>query len=200
MLDVPRPKAKRAHLWERADAEFYIEPSRVTRQLLGVERFVGTVWDPACGQGNVIRAAHADGLAPFGTDIVRRTDAPWFMGEHDFLGDKPPRLRFDNIITNPPFGKAKTAEAFIRKALSITPSKVAAFVDIRFIAGAQRAAGLFSHYPPARVWIVTPRASCPPGSYLAAGGKAGNGSSDYVWLVWDCSGPAAAGPALGWLR
>lgn len=62
-----------------------------------------------------------------------------------------------------------------------------------------RAAGLFAELPPSRVWVVTPRVSCPPGSYLAAGNKAGNGSSDWCWLVWDLRRPTAR-PEFGWLR
>lgn len=196
MLDVPA-RDKRAHLWDRADDEWYVEPVRATRQLLDLEAFSGDVWDPACGQGNIIAACEENGLRAFGTDIRRRVEAPWFIGEFDFLGDARPPLAFDRIITNPPFGRAKLAEAFIRKALSLT-DQVAAFVDIRFLAGADRATGLYRDHPPSRVWIITPRPSCPPGAALAAGAKASGGTADYCWLVWDATIPAA-GPALGWL-
>jgi hypothetical protein len=92
-----------------------------------------------------------------------------------------------NIVMNPPFYRADGAEFFIRRALSFAVRKVCAFVDIRFLAGDGRAKGLFAQFPPTRIWIIHPRVSCPPGEYLEAGGKAGNGSSDWCWLVWSKS-------------
>jgi len=189
--------AKQAHVWQRDSLDWYVEPESVTRDLLSVESFVGTVWDPACGGGNIVRAVLASGGEAFGTDIVQRPGEFPFAGCFDFL--KQGSGFVSNIVMNPPFFRAKGAEAFIRHALAITKGKVAAFVDIRFLAGFERATGLFAEHPPARVWIVTPRVSCPPGDYLAAGGKAGNGSSDWCWLVWDRTLPPSA-TQIGWLR
>lgn len=200
---------KRSHLWERDELDWYVEPERATETLLSVERFVGPVWDPACGSGNIMRVFGRSGTTCAGSDIVRRIPddlSHLFASEFDFLTacTDPPNLPFPtwhatNIVTNPPFFRAKGAEAFIRKALSIAAGKVCAFVDIRFIAGAERANGLFAEHPPHRIWIVTPRVSCPPGSYLAAGNKAGNGSSDWCWLVWDRTAPPQQ-TSIGWLR
>ncbi|WP_226576484.1 TRM11 family methyltransferase [Acuticoccus sediminis] len=195
---------KNAHVWEQDELNWYVEPTRATEQLLGVERFTGRILDPCCGQGNIVTTLLAAGYDAIGSDIVDRTGgAPWFQGKLDALKD----YGFDylaaadcpNIIMNPPFYRAKGAEAFIRLALSSATGKVAAFVDARFIFGADRATGLYAEYPPHRVWIITPRVSCPPGSYLAAGNKAGGGSADWCWLVYDMTAPFA-GTRLGWLR
>lgn len=186
---------KRSHLWERDELDWYVEPPRATEQLLTVERFVGPIWDPACGQGNIVRALRAAGCEAVGSDIADRG----FGGVQDFLDPDCEFVNVANIVTNPPFFRAKGAEAFIRRALSIASGKVCAFVDIRFIAGAERAKGLFTDHPPHRIWIVTPRVSCPPGQFLLDGGKAGNGSSDWCWLVWDQTAPSAQ-TSIGWLR
>lgn len=53
-----------------------------------------TVWEPACGKGNIIRYLKANGFLAFGTDILSGTD---------FLTCKPEDS--DLIITNPPFSK-----------------------------------------------------------------------------------------------
>ena len=191
-----KTKAKKARVWARADLEWYVEPERVTDQLLTVERFLGPVWDPAMGGGNIIRSIARAGMICAGTDIVRRKHeadvAKLFAGEVDFLSEaasawspfayQGPAL---NIVCNPPFYRAKGTEAFIRHALAIATGKVAMFVDIRFLAGDGRAHGLFDEHPPHRIWIIVPRPSCPPGAYLAEGNKAGNGASDWIWLVWD---------------
>lgn len=190
--------AKNAHVWERDDLDWYVEPKRATEQLLTVERFVGRIHDPSCGQGNIVTTLITHGYHASGSDLVDRTGgAGWFRGGADFLSDGA--MYAENIVMNPPFFRAKGAEAFIRKAIQVATAKIAAFVDIRFLAGDGRANGLFAEHPPNRVWIVTPRVSCPPGQYLLDGGKAGNGSSDWCWLIWDKTAPFS-GTATGWLR
>ena len=194
--------AKAAHTWALADDSWYVEPGDCTTALLQVERFRGEVWDPACGGGNIVKAIRATGRGAHGTDIVDRgwdSDRVMFRGVRDFLQTEPSDFPADNIITNPPFGRGALTEAFIRHALSSpTLAKLAVFTDVRFLTGRKRAAGLYSDVPPDRVWIITPRPSCPPGAYLAAGNKAGGGAADYCWLVWDRTAPSC-GTRTGWL-
>lgn len=199
---LAEPEAKKSRVWARDSLDWYVEPRAATDALLRVERFNGAVFDPCCGVGNIVEACLDSGKLAFGSDIVRRVpvDTPWFTREADFLAGGVDDQPCPNIVMNPPFFRAKGAEAFIRKALSIATGKVCAFVDIRFIAGSERANGIFAELPPHRIWIVTPRVSCPPGAYLAAGNKAGNGSSDWCWLVWSMTEPPAQNPQLGWLR
>lgn len=196
-------KKKQAHVWARDEHDWYVDPPHASEALFRVEEFDGAIWDPACGKGNIVLNALAAGHEAVGTDIVDRhpVEPPWFLGERDFLGRDIDALA-PNIVTNPPFYRAKGAEAFIRKALSIAEGKVAAFVDIRFVAGNERATGLFTEFPPERVYIIHPRVSCPPGAYLEAGGKAGNGSSDWCWLVWPVEGlrDGRLGTELKWLK
>lgn len=189
---------KNAHIWDRDDLDWYVEPETSTAALLRVERFVGRIHDPACGQGNIVRTLIAHGYEASGSDLVDRAGSPgWFKGHADFLGDHA--LYDDNIVMNPPFFKAKGAEAFIRKAHAVAKGKVAAFVDIKFLAGGGRANGLYREIPPHRIWIITPRPSCPPGHVLADGSKASGGTADWCWLVWDKTAPFV-GTTLGWLR
>jgi len=192
---------KAAHIWERGELDWYVEPESVTAALLKVERFVGAVFDPCCGGGNIVRAFHAAGHhAAAGSDIVLRIDPKpsWFFGPRDWLAEDV-AAACDNVVMNPPFFKAKGAEAFIRKAIRWTKGKVCAFVDVKFLAGAGRAKGLFRDHAPSRVWIITPRPSCPPGAFLQAGNKAGGGTADYCWIVWDMSAPSSE-TRIGWLR
>ncbi len=189
---------KKAHLWERDELDWYCEPEWATAALLKVEKFVGKSHDPACGRGNIVRTLIDAGYEASGSDLVDRAGSPgWFKGCTDFLGDHA--FYADNIITNPPFYKAKGTEAFIRKALSVAKGKVAIFTDIKFLAGSGRANGIYSELPPHRVWVITPRPSCPPGHVLAAGGKASGGTADWCWMVWDLTAPFT-GAELGWLR
>lgn len=190
---------KAAHVWERDPLDFYVEPRRATEGLLSVETFTGGILDPACGAGNIVETCIAAGLKAAGTDIKRRTGKPWFIEERDYLAPGYP-WRADNIICNPPFYRAKGTEEFIRLALSRATRKVAVFTDLKFLAGSGRANGLYAEHPPTRVWIITPRPSCPSGAMLEAGGEASGGTADWVWLVWCLDERPPVAPALGWIR
>ena len=93
--------------YERRPLDFYETPTWVTQALLRRVNVCGTVWEPACGGGKIVRA-----LAPrniLATDIV---------SGYDFLEDKHVYPIFDWIVTNPPFGQGgRVAHSFIRKAL-----------------------------------------------------------------------------------
>jgi hypothetical protein len=192
-------KEKKAHVWERDGLDWYVEPTFSTAALAKVERFVGPVLDPCCGQGNIVRTLREAGIEAVGTDITRRVpeETDWFLGEVDFRDVGA--ISQPNVCMNPPFFKAKGAEQFIRHALALAPAKVAAFVDVRFIGSEGRAAGLYAEFPPNRIYSISPRPSCPPGEYLLAGGKASNGTADYVWLIWNRSEPYT-GTQFFWLR
>jgi hypothetical protein len=188
---------KDAHVWDRGEHDWYVEPTVATAALLTVERFPGLILDPCCGGGNIVKTCLQHGYKAIGTDIVRRTDEPWFHGERPF--EDLPDHAIPNIISNPPFYGAKGTEAFIRRGVKAATAKLAVFVDIRFLGGNGRTTGLYAEMPPNRVWIITPRVSCPPGTYLAAGNKAGNGSSDWAWMVWDLTSPPPRASELRWL-
>ena len=188
------PSPKRAHVWDRDFLDWYIEPEACTDALLRAERFVGHVWDPACGQGNVLRACLRAGMVVSGGDIVERGMR---VEVADFLTCLPRQAQ--NIITNPPFYRAKGTEAFIRRALALASGKVAIFADLKFLAGAGRAKGLFVEQRPHRVWVMYPRPSCPPGTFLADGGTASGGTADWCWLVWSMTEPRAVRTEIGWL-
>jgi hypothetical protein len=167
--------AKDPHGW-------YVEPGDCAAGLAEVVDLRGRTWDPACGMGQVVQALRARGLISYGTDIVRRVgdDAPWFLGECDFLADTM-AMRPENIVFNPP---ARQAEAFIRIALRAAREKVCAFVNVRFLFSRRRATGLWFDVPPTKIWFVTPRPACPPGDYILAGNKPEGGLADWVWLTW----------------
>lgn len=181
---------------------WYVEPTSSTEFLLARERFVGPVWDPCCGQGNIVTTMRAAGVEAYGTDIKRRVDDPaepdWWGGVSDFLADRwSHEGSMQNVVMNPPYGRALLAEAFIRKALAMPIAKVAAFANSKFLFGSGRAAGLYAEHRPSRVYPISPRPSCPPGEFLRRGGKASGGVENFVWIVWDLTAPPGAS-AIRW--
>ena len=186
----------------RAADDWYVEEPRCTHQLLAVEPIYGLTLDPACGQGNIVHALRELNIPAYGSDIKDRGMNPeWFIGECDFL-NWTPVVRPQNIVCNPPFFRGVGTEAFIRRALALATRKVCIFTEARFLFGDGRAATLYSEFPPDRIWIITPRPSCPPGEFIVNGGKVGGGTPDFVWLVWDNDLPISRrGMSMtGWAR
>jgi hypothetical protein len=169
-----------------AEYSWYCEPRRAIDALLDVEKFDGSVWDPACGGGNIPRACRDRGIEAIGTDIVQRGGADAVA---DFLRDTP--LSMDHIITNPPF---ELAVEFTLHALSLARHKVAIVQRTSWLEGRKRHRQLFSGGRLARMWQFSSRISMPPGGVNVA---AKNGSVSYAWFVFsnDHQGP----PTLGWL-
>ncbi|MGJ4855545.1 hypothetical protein ACN6KF_001491 [Labrys sp. La1] len=192
--------AKQAHVWERSSLDWYQEEAWCSSALARVESFEGQVWDPCCGSGTIPMMLNKAGVSAYGTDIVERRQRANPQGL-DFFEDAKTREpeSIPNIVSNPPYFSGKGTEAFIRAAFPLVQHKLCVFVDKRFLGGDDRAAGLYVEIPPARIWMLTPRPSCPPGEYIAAGGKVGGGTADYVWIVYDKQA-SFFGTTWGWLR
>ena len=184
LVDFRAAKPLNARVFESDPLGWYVEPEDCTAGLCQVETFKGRTWDPSCGHGNVVKAMRALHLKAWGTDKVDRTSgAEWFLGQHDFLEDRPPFM-VENVVCNPPSFREVGTEAFLRQALRVAKSKIALFVSVRFLFGERRARGLFTELPPTKIWFVTPRPSCPPGEYIRGGGKPEGGKGDFVWIVY----------------
>lgn len=174
---------------------WYIEPPAATAYLLAREDLSAGVYDPSCGQGNIITTCLAAGIDAVGSDIrtrmrSRRGIPAWFLGEIDFIAGDHKASWAPCIVMNPPYGRALLAEAFIRRALTLSGvEKVCAFVSSKFLFSDGRAEGLYAEAPPDRIYPVRPRPSCPPGQFLRNGGKAAGGVENYVWCAWSLSAP-----------
>lgn len=167
--------------------EWYVEQPFASRLLFQAESFTGyTVWDPACGQGNILRSAAEIGLQCYGSDIVNRKGDVAYR-EIDFLTITPDQLPPGvlAICSNPPYRRVAGAEAFIRKAIELGIRKHAWLVQRDFPYSERRHA-LFIEHPPKVLYHLSTRVSCPPGDMLARGEiKHGGGSVDYLWAVWE---------------
>jgi hypothetical protein len=188
-------KRRDSHIFKKEKHGHYVEPEWCSRRLFEVEKFNGVIYDPACGWGTILREARAAGYAISGGDIVdRRWHAPrrppWCAAFHecDFLTRRAPIT--GNVVTNPPFDHV---EEFCEHALELGALKVAMICLTRRL----NAAHWLEVLPLRRVWLLTPRPSMPPGSWIAAGHKPGGGTQDFCWLVFE----AGVGlPTVNWLH
>lgn len=187
-------RARKTHIFEKEKRGHYVEPSWCSKRLFEVEKFEGVVWDPACGWGTIMEAAARAGHEVWGSDIVNR-------GRHGLRGRfrklnflqlvaMPIELPF-SIVTNPPFDHV---QEFCEHALELGAEKVAMICLVRRLNAARWLEGL----PLERVWLLTPRPSMPPGSWIAAGNKPGGGTQDFCWIVARAGYTGA--PEIRWLH
>lgn len=176
---------------DRERDDFYPTPPEGTRALLGVERFDpvttdGAVWEPACGDGAMVRELAAAGYRVHATDLIDRGCG---QGGVDFLLNYVTQA--DHFVTNPPF---KLAEAFAAHARARVPGKVALLARLAWLEGKERRR-LFARTGLSRVWVFSSRLHMQK-ARQAQKTDAG-GMIAFAWFVWD---PAHEGPTqLGWL-
>ncbi len=178
-----KPTTKR-----RADLDgpdFFPTPAWATHALVENERFEGTIWECACGDGAMARVLEEAGYKVRATDLYGRGHGETGV---DFL--KSTR-KVDNIVTNPPYN---VAEAFVAQGLKLARNKFALLLRLAFLEGANRANTIFLKHPPARVWIFSERITF----YMKGAERAGSGTTAYAWFVWD---KHAKGPTeLKWFK
>ncbi len=165
-----KPTLKRSA--DLGGADFFPTPAWATHALVGSEGFEGTIWEPACGDGAMVRVLTQTGCPVEASDLYERG-----YGESgvDFL--KTTRL-VDNIVTNPPYN---SAEGFVQAGLRQCKGKLALLLRLAFLEGANRQREIFGKTPPARVWVFSERITFYPAGMV----QKGSGTTAYAWFVWD---------------
>jgi len=152
--------------------DYYPTPAWATRALIGCEKFVGDIWECACGDGAMSTVLEETGEQVHSSDLYDRG-----FGETgiDFL---QAQREAPNIITNPPYN---SAEGFVHQGVKKSQQKFALLLRLAFLEGAKRNHSIFSIYPPSRVWVFSERIT-----FYPAGAKVkGSGTTAYAWFVWD---------------
>lgn len=155
----------------REKDDFYATPAYAIDALLKREKFEGTIWEPACGDGAICERLIAHGYNGFqisATDLVYRG---YGTGSWDFLNPVN-AIESDNIITNPPF---KLGTKFAIHALNIAKKKVVLFNKLTFLEGKERRDKLFSRGHLQKVYVFSER----------VGFNGGGGMMAFAWFVFD---------------
>jgi hypothetical protein len=185
----PQPVTKRRVDRDGPEGDFYPTPEWATFALTEVETFVGDIWEPACGNGQMSDIlALATGIPVRSTDLFDRGYGDTGV---DFLATED---RAVNIITNPPY---HIAEKFILKAIEQADFKVAMLMRHVFCEGQGRYERLYSTLQPTRIWCFSERIT------FYADGKqtGGSGTTAYAWFVWEKGKRRADGFSdHGWIK
>jgi len=176
---------------ERHYEDFYRTGAIATRALLAVERFPGTVWECACGAGDmsVVLETAPEVLNVTSTDLV---DRGYGTPGVDFLRC-PVIIGVDHIVTNPPY---RHLDAFVERALThhAPPGKIAMIARLQWLEGQRRKRRFFDVTPPARVWVFSYRIPMTRGDLATPR----IGLVAFAWYVWDRA-VTDGSTRLGWL-
>jgi hypothetical protein len=175
---------QRAPLAERRD-DLYETPECATRALLAVESLPqGTVWEPACGPGAIVRVLRAAGHQVYATDLVNYGSADQDEHRVDFLMEfAAPEIA--SIVTNPPF---KLAAEFVRHALLLCP-RVYMFLRLAFLESEGRS-DILEGGQLRRVYVFRERLPM-----MHRAGWVGTRASSRMAFAWFCWDRQHRGPA-----
>jgi len=164
----------------RAVADFYPTPDFAVKELLKREKFNGTIWECACGDGAIAKF-FPNSIA---TDL--RTDLGYGVGGIDFL--QTGRM-VNNIITNPPYS---LAQQFVEHSLDVASDKVAMLLKLVFLESVSRKS-LFDKKMLKKVYVFRRRLK------IYANGIIGKNSGliAYAWFIWDKS--YNGNPEIEWI-
>lgn len=179
---APQPTLKR--MADVNGPDFYPTPAWATHALVENERFCGSVWECACGDGAMSSVLEQAGSVVESSDLYDRG-----FGEVG-IDFRQATRRAENIITNPPFN---AAEEFVHSGLRLAERKFALLLRLAFLEGAGRQHSIFKSSPPSKVWVFSERITFYPKDVQ----QKGSGTTAYAWFVWDRN---HCGPTeLGWL-
>ena len=161
---------------QRRKSDLYETPYSMTEQLLERERFDGTILEPACGNGAMVRV------------LGKATS---YDSETDFLKET---RQFDNVITNPPYS---LAFEFIQKAKEVAQKKIAFLLPLSYLHGQKRHETIWQDkdFPLSRIYVFTRYPML--GDPLRKDGKYRTGMMVYAWYVW-VKGDEGE-PAIRWI-
>lgn len=150
---------------DRPATDFYATPYDVTRALLLYLSLpkTTTIWEPAAGDGRMVKEIEANGYRCRSTDLSAGED---FLQATSNLDEW--------IITNPPFIHAR---AFIEKAAQLAPQGFAYLLKSQFWHAATRRE-LFYRYRPSYVLPLSWRPD------FLFGSKSSSPTMEVLWTVW----------------
>ena len=104
---------------ERITNDFYATPPTIAAALLPFlpdRETLGTIWEPAAGDGAIVKVLQKAGYPVVASDLIDR--GAGYRSGVDFLAVNALPKGVRSIITNPPYGDG-LGEAFMRHALAL---------------------------------------------------------------------------------
>ena len=161
--------------------DYFPTPPWATRAL--IERVLrphfvalGSVWEPACGEGHIAEVLREYFGEVSSTDIH---DYGYGYTTFNFIdGDASGIPSPDWIITNPPF--KEKSEAFVLRSIELARVGVAMFLRLQWLETVGRYERIFRDSPPTIMAFFAERVPLCKGEWKPDGDTA----TAYMWLVW----------------
>jgi hypothetical protein len=173
MLDHPAQAGM--HGYAERGRELYETPAIAVEALLRVETLPLTVWEPAAGQGAIVRVLRAHAHIVITSDVVPYGFLLDFVG--DFLTTVLPPKGCGAIVTNPPY---QHAEQFARHALDLVPN-VYLLLRLAFLESLRRT-DILERRGLARVHVFRKR--LPMMHRAGWTGPRASSAIPFAWFVW----------------
>lgn len=160
----------------REKDDFYPTPPEPTRALLHAElermRAFEVIWEPAAGDGSMVREMEAVGLSVVKSDLVDRGCGAELRSFYDYRSPLA-----SAIVTNPPFALCNEDPGWVRHALETLGAEyMALLLPVNWMGSGTERAALWSEYTPARVYLMRWRIDF-----------TGQGAPPMLnaWFIWD---------------
>lgn len=135
--------------------DFYPTPAEPTRAFIAAERnrlgLAGEIWEPAAGDGAMLREFRAAGLPCVGSDLVDRGAGALLRDWFAFT--RATRLS-GTVVTNPPFAPCNADPGWVRHGMERLGLEYMALLLPLGWPGAAKRAGLWRDWPPARLYLM----------------------------------------------
>jgi hypothetical protein len=155
--------------------DFYPTPPQATISLIEREPFIGTTWEPACGDGAIVKVMQDRGMDCFFSDFVYRG-----FGNNNPMDFLKTNMKCENIITNPPFNMA---QEFVEHSKKCASKKIAMFLKLAFLEGVKREKMFRDReFPLSKVYVFSKRVRLDKNG-IPMGCK--SGMIAFAWFVWD---------------
>lgn len=173
---------------EREQRDFYATDPIAIDKLVSVElkNMSHHIYEPSEGNGHLSNRLKYFFFDVCSADIIQRDYPLDYIC--DFLEsnrevEKYVRLFSADILTNPPYNKAKE---FVLKALDVVREgcNVYMFLKLTFLEGKARYKELFSKYPPRCVYVFSERVMCAKNGEFDKVKEGGGSAVAYAWFCW----------------
>ena len=167
---------------KRVENDYYATNPKALEMLLKVfPLHKGKTLEPCVGAGHLARVLKSYGCDVDCVDLVDRGYPDTVV--HDFLTYNTD-VRYDNIVTNPPFS---LAEEFIRKSMTLLkPHGICCmFLKIQFLESGKRKA-FYNQFPPKYIYVFRDRmATWNNGQPLDPKGKRWATTMCHAWFIFE---------------
>ena len=181
---------------DRVKNDFYATDPLALEMLLKEYKFNNdTFLEPCVGNGNLIKVIKKEYPSSIITsiDLIDRGVPETIIA--DFL-TYDTSMKFDNIITNPPFS---LATEFVYKSIDLLNEngKIAMFLKIQFLESVKRKE-LFKKFPPKYIYVFSKRmATWNNGKEFDDNNKKWSTTMCHAWFIWEKN--SISEPIIRWL-